>query len=401
MKFKNKQQLSMIDLERIRTETAGVESVIHLNNAGSALPPDPVVDAVIDYLRDEARFGGYEVVEKHKDRLSDVYQAASDLIGGAPENWAFVESATRAWNAAFTSLKFSPGDRIITTTSEYPSNMGGLLRVKEQLGVEIDVAPNDKNGQVDVAALQAMITDRTRLVSVVHVPTQSGLINPVYEIGKVLQGTDILYQLDACQSVGQLVVNVDELGCDILSFTGRKFIRGPRGAGMVWASNRALSAMGNPAGVDMSGSTWHTPMEIIPHSNASRFEPYEVFYAGKLGLAVALRYAESIGIDHIQKRNNMLAGSLRKSLAGLPGVSIHDLGVEMSAIVTFTVDNVCADQIKNHLACESINVTTSEMTSAQLDFPERGLTQVVRASVHYYNSEKELEKFIEVLSRLL
>ena len=367
---------------------------------GAALPPAAVTDAVIDYLKAEALGGGYEVAKTRKDDLDRVYDAASALLGGSRSNWAFVESATRAWNAAFSALRFSPGDRVITTRSEYPSNMAGLLRAKEIQGIEIDIAPNDRHGQLDVSALQSMLTDRTRVVSVTHVPTQGGLINPVCEVGALLHGSSVLYQVDACQSVGQIEVNVDDIGCDMLSFTGRKFVRGPRGTGMVWASDKALSQMANPAGVDMSGSDWVSPMEIIPHQSASRFEPYETFFAGKVGLAVALQYAKNIGIANITERNLMLAQTLRSKLGNLPGVSTHDLGVNKSAIVTFTVHAHEASQIKADLASKSINVSTSTAGSARLDFPERGLTELVRASVHYYNDEEEIDRLVDEISRL-
>ena len=166
--------------------------------------------------------------------------------------------------------------------------MGGLLRAREIQGTEIVVVPDDESGQVDVGAFESMLDERTRLVSLTHVPTQGGLVNPASEVGRLLRGTSVLYQVDACQSVGQLPVNVDEFGCDILSFTGRKFVRGPRGTGMVWASDTALAEMGNPAGVDGWGADWTEPMTITPHDPARRFEPFELFFAGKVGMAVAL-----------------------------------------------------------------------------------------------------------------
>ena len=278
--------------------------------------------------------------------------------------------------------------------------MAGLLRAREIQGVEIKVAPNDEHGQLDVPALAAMLDDRTRLVSVTHVPTQGGLVNPVAEVGKLLRGTSVLYQVDACQSVGQLDVNVEAIGCDVLSFTGRKFVRGPRGTGMVWASDKALSQMGNPAGVDMSGSEWQSPLEIIPHAKASRFEPFETFFAGKVGLEVALRYASDIGMSRIEARNSMLAERLRSSLASVQGVTVHDLGQVKSAIVTFDVEGCCAGQIKTVLGTKGINVSKSTLNSARLDFPGRGLTELVRASVHYYNTEDEIDRLVDVVSKL-
>ncbi len=390
-----------IDINTIRAETPGCSSVTHLNNAGSSLPPAVVLDAVVDYLETEARIGGYEIAADRADELDSVYTNAAALLGGEPENWAFVESATRAWNAAFSSLRFRPGDRVLTTKAEYPSNMGGLLRAREIQGVEVVVVPDDETGQVDVAALESMLDDRTRLVSVTHVPTQGGLINPAARVGEVLRDTPILYQVDACQSVGQLPVHVDEIGCDILSFTGRKFIRGPRCTGMVWANDAALAQMSTPAGVDMQGASWTDPMTIEPFDSARRFEPYEVFFAGKVGLAVALEYAASVGIDNVAARNRELATRLRTGLSELPGVVVRDKGVDRSAIVTFTVDGCDPSDLRASLRSQGINVSTSTEGSARLDFPERGLHQVVRASVHYFNTEDEIDTLIDAISAMV
>lgn len=389
-----------IDIHKVRADTPGVESVIHFNNAGAALPPSLVLDTVVEYLQTEAMIGGYEVAADRADELDSVYSAACSLLGGAPANWAFVESATRAWNAAFSALRFEPGDKVVTTRAEYPSNMGGLLRAREIQGVEVLIAPDDEYGQVDVAALTAMLDERTRLVSVTHVPTQGGLINPVEQLGAVLRDTPVLFQVDGCQSVGQLPINVDDLGCDILSFTGRKFVRGPRATGMVWANDAALAQMSNPAGVDMAGASWDDSLTINPLPTARRFEPYEVFYAGKVGLAVALRYAANIGIENIAARNRELSTALRSQLSEIPGVTVHDKGVEKAAIVTFKVAGHPPSDVRDAIRAKAINVSTTSEGSARLDFPERGLIELVRASVHYYNTEDEVDRFVAAIANL-
>jgi len=386
-----------LDIDAVRADTPGCDSVIHLNNAGSSLPPAQVLDCVVSYLRSEAMIGGYEIAEDRADDLAAVYRSASTLFGGAQENWAFVESATRAWNAAFSSLRFRPGDRILTTKAEYPSNMAGLLRAREIQGVEVEVVPDDAYGQVDVAALESMLDERTRLVSLTHIPTQGGLVNPAKQVGDILRDSPVLYQLDACQSVGQMPVNVADIGCDILSFTGRKFLRGPRGTGMVWASDAALDQMTTPSGVDTEGSTWDAPMTITALPAAARFEPYEVFYAGKVGLAKAMDYAAEIGIDEIATRIAELSNRLRSGLAGLPGVTVRDKGLHKSAIVTFTVDGRDPSDLRCQLREMSINVSTSTQNSARLDFPERHLDEVVRASVHYFNSTAEIDALIDAV----
>jgi selenocysteine lyase/cysteine desulfurase len=389
-----------IDIDVVRRNTPGCAFVNHLNNAGASLQPSIVVDTVVDYIQAEALHGGYETATERADELDSVYDRADAFLGGGPENWAFVESATRAWNAAFSSFRFERGDRILTTRAEYLSNMGGLLRAQEIQGIEIHIVPDDEFGQVDVAALESMLDERTRLVSLTHVPTQGGLINPAAEVGRLLRDTPIIYQLDACQSVGQIPVNVEEIGCDILSFTGRKFVRGPRATGMVWASRTAVAEMGNPAGVDGRGADWDEPFAITPFDSARRFEPFEFFYAGKVGLAAALEYAAELGIDEVVSRNRELAGRLRDGLSELSGVMVRDKGREMSAMVTFTVADHDPHALQRDFRARRINVSTSGPGSARLDYPERGLGAVVRASVHYYNTEAEIDELIAAVGDL-
>ncbi len=389
-----------IDVEAIRRETVGTADVAHLNSAGCSLPPDSVLETVVEWLQTEARVGGYELAADRSDQLNGVYQAAIDLFGGERHGWAFVESATRAWNAAVSSLRFQPGDRILTTRAEYPSNMGGLLRARDFDDVSIEIIPDDEHGQLDVVALATLLDERVRMVSVTHIPTQGGLINPVEEVGALLAGHDTLYVVDACQSAGQIPVNVEEIGCDVLSFTGRKFLRGPRGTGMVWASDRALARMGNPAGVDMQGAIWTDPLQIDPLPDAGRFEPYEIFFGGKVGLAAAMRYAAELGIDNIAVRNAMLSTRLRDGLDSLAGVQTHDLGANKSAIVTFTVDGHDSADVKTHLRANGVSTSTSGDGSARLDFPRRGLTSVVRASVHYFNTVEEIDRTLTLVADL-
>lgn len=384
----------------VRAETPGCDRVVHLNNAGASLPPSSVLDAVVEYLEAEARAGGYEIAEDRADDLAAVYDEAVRLFGGTVSNWAFVESATRAWNAAFSALRFEPGDRILTTTSEYPSNMAGLLRASELQGATIEIVPDDESGQVDAGALESMLDDRTRLVSLVHVPTQGGLVNPVEQVGTILRDHPALYQVDGCQSAGQIPLRIEDLGCDIFSFTGRKFLRGPRATGMVWASDAALEGMGNPGGVDMQGSSWVEAFTIEPLPGGARFEPYEVFFAGKVGLAAALRYASTIGVDEIARRNEELATRLRTGLSDLPGVTLHDRGTKQCAIVTFTVEGWDPADVRRELRGQSINVSVSSESSARLDFPSRQLEKVVRASVHYYNLESEVDALVTTVSRM-
>jgi cysteine desulfurase / selenocysteine lyase len=391
-----------IDVERARRDTPGTRHVVHLNNAGAALPPRQVTDAVVAHLHREAEIGGYEAAAAAADQVEHAYAAIARLIGTAPEAVAIVENATRAWDMAFYAVPLSRGDRILTARSEYASNVIAFLQVAARTGAVVEVIDDDETGQLSVPDLRRRLDDGNgpvKLVAITHVPTQGGLVNPAEEVGAITREAGVLYLLDACQSIGQMPVDVERIGCDMLSATGRKFLRGPRGTGFLYVRQAVLERL-EPPFLDLHAATWTAPDRYEIRRDARRFENWETNYAAKIGLGVAVDYALGWGLENIEHRVTELANHLRQQLQGIEGVHLHDQGRRQCGIVTFTVRGFTATEVAQRLSHRGINVSVSIADHAQLDLPARGLTELVRASVHYYNTEDEIDRLLDVLSTM-
>lgn len=382
-----------LDVDALRADTPGCEEVVHLNNAGASLMPNAVLDAVVGHLRLEARIGGYEAADAAGDDLEHTYDAVAGLIGARRHEIALVENATRAWDMAFYAMRFEAGDRIVTSTAEYGSNVIALLQVARRTGAVIDVVPDDETGQVSLADLERMIGDRTRLVALTHVPTQGGLVNPAEEVGALARQAGVPFLLDACQSVGQLPVDVEAIGCDILSATGRKFLRAPRGTGFLYVREGMIGQL-EPPFLDIQAASWVARDRYEIRADARRFETWESGVAGRIGLGVAVDQARTLGVDAIEARITALADRLRTLLAELPEIQVHDKGRRRCGIVTFSDRRRPAEEVAGALRAQGINVSVSRPEQARLDLDERGLPAIVRASVHCFNTDEELDRLV-------
>ena len=388
-----------IDVGALRADTPSCAGVIHLNNAGASPSPDPVHHAVTAHLDLERRIGGYAAAEAAAESLAAFYDETAGLLNAAPDEIAFVENATRAWNMAFHALPWAEGDRVLTHgAAEYASNMLAFLQVARQRGIVVDQAPSDETGQVDVAALEAMIGPRTRLIALTHVPTHCGLVNPAEAVGAVARRHGIPYLLDACQSVGQIPIDVQRIGCDMLSATGRKFLRGPRGTGFLYV-RRDFAETLDPPMIDLVSARWSGADHYDLAPGARRFETFERHVAGQIGLGRAIRYARAVGIDRIAQRIGGLADTLRTRLSEMSGVRLHDPGDRRCGIVSFHCTFEPADATVARLAERRIMASVSRVEMARTDFEANGLKALVRLSVHSFNTEREINQTVDAVRR--
>ena len=393
-----------LDLDRLRAETPGTANVVHLNNAGSALPPAVVVDTVVAHLRREAEIGGYEAHAEARDRVEAARTSVGRLVGAAPEHIAFAESATVGWSRAFAALAHSgvlvPGARILTTQAEYASNVIAMLQAARHRGVSVEAVPDTAEGSVDVDALAAMVDERVVLLALTWAPSQNGVLHDAAGAGRALRAgaPEAWYLVDGCQAVGQLPIDVGAVDADFLAATGRKFLRGPRGTGFLYAGPRAVTSL-EPFPLDLHSAEWTSLEGYTVAEGARRFEYWETSYAGILGLGAAADYALDLGLDAIALRLQAIAATIRGRLSEVPGVVVRDRGPHRGAIVTFTVDDVPAADVAAALKAAGVNVSVSTPEYALRDFLAHGVRAAVRVSPHVYTSDAEVDALIGVVAR--
>jgi selenocysteine lyase/cysteine desulfurase len=388
------------DVARARADTPACQQLAHLNNAGAALMPTAVVDVVVDHLRLEQKVGGYEAAAMRSDERAAARTAVAALVGAGTDEIALTDSATRSWALALSSIPFQPGDQILTSPTEYASNFIGFLQVAHREGVEIVVVPNDETGVVSVDAMADALTDRVRVVALTHVPTSSGVVNDAAGVGEIVRDSRALYLLDACQSVGQLPIDVRAIGCHLLSATGRKFLRAPRGTGFLYVDRDRVDGLEPPV-ADLASASWDRPDRYSLQPDARRFELWEHSVANVLGLGVAADYALSWGVDATWARITELAARLREQLATLDGVTLQEPPAAWCGLVTFSVDGWAPADVIDALHERCVNVWSAGVGAARLDMEGRGLEAVVRASVHYLNDDGDLDALLAGLADLV
>jgi len=388
-----------LNIEKLRADTPGTQAVIHFNNAGCSLPVKESIDIITEYLQLEATLGGYEVKNKYEHVINEFYSEAAQLINASADEIAIVGNASDGINKMLFSIPWEAGDVILTTEVEYGNCYLNYLKLKEVKGIEIKIVPSDDDGNILLEKMEEMISTKVKLIAVTHIPTNSGLIMPAEEIGKIAKKHNILYLLDACQSVGHIPVDVKKIQCDFLSTTSRKYLRGPRGLGFIYVRKEVLKKL-TPATLDMETAQWKDADNYELESNIKIFEQWEKSYALVLGFSKALSYLNELGVENTWKRIQQLSSYLRSELEKKFGIEVTDIGKNKCGIVTFSVAGVDPEILTNALLQQGVNISSSLRFSSIIDMDKRGLTGVCRASVHYYNTEDEIDILVDKVEQI-
>lgn len=372
--------------------------LIHFNTAGSGLMPPSVADAMIDCVRREAEGGAYET-ELYYDKVvqHEVYQRIARLLAAPVEDVALFDSATRAWCSVVCRLDLGPADRVWVTPYEYAGNLISLLRLRDRTGCRIEVVPTTPAGDLDLDWMAANVSDDVALVSVTHIPSGCGIVNPVAEIGRLLAPYRCFYAVDGCQSVGHVPTSVAEIGCDLLTGAGRKFLRGPRGTGFAYVAPRLRKAL-VPEFHDLHVAQVVAPDRYeVTDPSARSLELAERTTAAVVGLDVALEHHLTTGQDRPQAAFPIL----RALLADLPDIELILPGTNHSGILSFRHHTLPAERIVAGLAERNINAWQIRGDHTPIFMARHGVDRAVRASVHYYNTGDEAAAFTDALRSII
>lgn len=390
-----------MDITKVRSDILNYNDKLFFNSASSSLPVKSVVDKITDYLVEEQQFGGYEVEERQSNQINNFYKQAAQLLNCKPENIAFVQNSTDGFSKALLSINLKEGDVIITSDDDYVSNQFQFFALQKRFGIKIVRIETLENGDLDITNFEYLVNKyQPKLVAVTHAPTNSGLIQDVKSIGEICFQKNILFLLDACQSVGQLVVDVQEIRCDFLVVTGRKWLRGPRGTGILYVSDNVLNKEIFPLTIDGNGALWNKKDDFKLFETAKRFELFESSRALVVGFGEALEYLNAIGISKIESVNKELSKSLRDNLNAIEGVKLYDKGSNVSSIITFRKKNKSLEDIQNKLQKNNVFHSVSAKSWGFIDFEKKGVDWVIRLSPHYFNTQKEINKVSEIIESI-
>lgn len=387
-----------MNVELLRAQTPGCKQKIHFNNAGASLMPQSVIDAMQNYLTFESVTGGYEAADSKADEIAGFYSSTARLLNCKAANIAFASSATNAFARALSCIPFQEGDSILLANEDYISNQIAFLSLQKRFGIQILRAKSKPEGGVDVEDMKRLMDEhQPKLVSLTHVPSNTGLIQPVEEVGKLCAQRNLYYLVDGCQSAGQIPVDVEKIQCDFFTATLRKFLRGPRGCGFLYVSDKIINQKLEPLFIDLRGADWVSADEYAPRMDARRFEDWEMPYALVLGSKAAIDYALQVGLVEIQERNLHVCELIRNEVSQLKGFTLLDIGTPQSSIITMTIANQTAQHVLASLREQKINTSIGFRNFALIDFDAKKVEWALRISPHYYNTEEEIAILINSL----
>ena len=401
----------IFDVEKIRNDFPILHQLVHkkplcyLDNAASTQKPKIVIDSINDFYsttNSNIHRGVHFLSEKATQKYENTRTTVKNFINAKSEKEIIFTSGTTASinlvAQSFGKKYVNEDDEIIVTYMEHHSNIVPWQILCEEKNVNLRVLPINNNGELILEKFNELITERTKLISVVHVSNSLGTINPIEEIIKIAHQNNIPVLVDAAQSIQHTSIDVQKLDCDFLAYSGHK-IYGPTGVGVLFGKEKLLDEMPPfMGGGDMIAKVTfdETTYNELPY----KFEAGTGNIAGVIGLGAAIDYVKSIGLENIHKHENQLLEIATQKVSEIKGLKIIGTAKEKTSVLSFIVENIHPHDIGTFMDFEGVAIRTGHhCTQPVMDFFKIPATS--RASFSFYNSLEDIDQFIIALKKTI
>jgi cysteine desulfurase/selenocysteine lyase len=407
-----------MNIEEIRKDFPILDSgIIYMDSAATSLTPEPVLDAVLDYYRNynaNVGRGVYKLTQIASQNYEDAHKNVAKFVGTTANELIFTKNTTEGINMVALGIGLKKGDKVVVSLWEHHSNLLPWIRAKKTLGIDLEaVKPNAvSEGEaktqctLETPDFVDAIDKKTKIVAITHVSNALGSILPVKEISKLCAENNALLLVDAAQSVPHMKIDVRDIGCDFLAFSGHKML-GPTGIGGLVVKEELMEEMepltvGGGAVEDASFADYRLKQSY------EKFESGTPNIAGAMGLNAAVEYLEGIGMEKVKAWEEKQGKRIIEELRELDNVEIYGYGSEAFergqriGVVSFNVNGMSPIEVASRLDSEaSITVRSGHHCCIPLmKYLGLGAVGTVRSSVYLYNTEAEVEKFLDLIRKI-
>ena len=391
-----------VNVSKARNDTATFSNgVIYLDHAAGSVPPIPVLQATRDYLDEVGKLGFVNPAfyEKGAETTKDTKKKVAEFINAdQADEVALTKGGSESIGQVINGIKWKKGDEVVTSILEIVSGFVPLVRLEREFGVRVRLIGISKSGHMNLQALERALSKKTRLVVLMHISNSLGTLQPLREARKLIRETHALYLVNASQSIGQIRVDVKDLGCDFLVAPCRKWLRGPQGLGILYCRKELLGSM-EPSHIAWTTTKWISRSRYQHIATAERFEAGELNFGTVAALNRALDYVEEIGgIDNIRSRILHLTSYLLDRLREANGIEVYGdpESATRGGIVAFDKRKVASENISSQLAKEGIIIEAGNFASP-LVLKKFHRDKWARVCVHYFNSTEDIDGFVTAL----
>jgi cysteine desulfurase/selenocysteine lyase len=388
---------------KLRTDLPFLRDGVYLDSASVSPSPSFVLRKMEAYYRQfpfNYGVGEFRKAKRCKLEVDKARNCISQLIGAQPEEIVFTKNATEAINLVARGLRLGTGDEVIVSELEHQSNLIPWFSLEQEKGIRVRILKAGRQGFIDPASLQEALTERTKLVSITHVSNVLGTIQAVDKIGAILKDHRALFMVDGAQSVGRIPTDVASINCDFFVGCGRKAVMGPQGTGFLYGRRHLLDSL-NPLMLGSRSGRVVGPSSYDLEPSPYRFEAGVINTSGFIGLGAACTYFQEVGMQTVQKRIQTLTSVLLDGLRKFQSIQLYgtNLVESQAGILSWNLEGWAPAQVARALDRMGVMVASGTQGSP-LAMKALGKDGVVRTSVHYYNTYREILRFLKCVDSL-